>query len=88
MKKKKIFNVIGIMTGTSMDGIDISFCRTNGTNKCIVIKEKSYSYSREIAAFPTRHQKEHKYWPTVGRIDNAYGDRNLICTCPSVDEYK
>ncbi|MFL3013685.1 MAG: aminomethyl-transferring glycine dehydrogenase [Candidatus Neomarinimicrobiota bacterium] len=47
-----------------------------------------YSYSREVAAFPTRHQKEHKYWPTVGRIDNAYGDRNLVCTCPSVDEYK
>ena len=46
------------------------------------------SYTREIAAYPTKHQKEHKYWPSVGRIDNAYGDRNLVCTCPSVDDYK
>ena len=30
--------------------------------------------------------REHKYWPPVGRVDNAYGDRNLMCTCPSVDE--
>jgi len=47
-----------------------------------------YSYSREKAAFPAEHQKEHKYWPPVGRVNNAYGDRNLVCTCPSVDEYK
>ena len=46
------------------------------------------SYTREVAAYPTKHQKEHKYWPPVGRIDNAYGDRNLVCTCPSVDSYK
>ena len=48
----------------------------------------SHSYSRNVAAYPTEHQKDHKYWPPVGRIDNAYGDRNLICTCPSIDEYK
>ena len=48
----------------------------------------SNSYTRELAAYPTKHQKEHKYWPPVGRIDNAYGDRNLVCTCPSVDDYK
>ena len=46
------------------------------------------SYTREVAAYPTKHQKKHKYWPPVGRIDNAYGDRNLVCTCPSVDDYK
>jgi glycine dehydrogenase len=38
-------------------------------------------YSREKAAFPTSHTRMHKYWPTVGRIDNVYGDKNLICTC-------
>ncbi|MEQ1500690.1 MAG: aminomethyl-transferring glycine dehydrogenase [Myxococcota bacterium] len=38
-------------------------------------------YTRQQAAFPTAHTRAHKYWPTVGRIDNAYGDRNLICTC-------
>ena len=48
----------------------------------------AYSYSRNLAAYPSDHQKAHKYWPPVGRIDNAFGDRNLICTCPSIDEYK
>ena len=39
------------------------------------------SYTRSEAAFPMSWQRSHKYWPTVGRIDNAAGDRNLICTC-------
>ena len=43
-------------------------------------------YSREQAAFPLADQREDKFWPYVARIDNAYGDRNLICTCPSVAE--
>jgi len=38
-------------------------------------------YSRQEAGFPTAHTRLHKYWPTVGRIDNVYGDKNLICTC-------
>jgi glycine dehydrogenase len=38
-------------------------------------------YTRQQAAFPTAHTRAHKYWPTVGRIDNAYGDRHLICSC-------
>ncbi len=44
MKKKNIFNIIGIMTGTSMDGIDISYISTDGVNKIKIIKEKSYQY--------------------------------------------
>ncbi len=44
-------------------------------------------YSREQAAFPAQWVREHKFWPHVGRIDNAYGDRNLICTCPPMDDY-
>ena len=39
------------------------------------------AYSRNTAGFPTQHTRMHKYWPTVGRIDNVYGDKNLICTC-------
>ena len=44
-------------------------------------------YSRERAAFPAPGLREHKTWPTVGRIDGAYGDRNLVCTCPPMEEY-
>ncbi|MBK7827702.1 aminomethyl-transferring glycine dehydrogenase [Nannocystis sp.] len=44
-------------------------------------------YSREVAAFPAPWVREHKFWPHVGRIDNAYGDRNLVCTCPPMEAY-
>ncbi|WP_070964259.1 aminomethyl-transferring glycine dehydrogenase [Vibrio sonorensis] len=45
-------------------------------------------YSREIACFPSTATKSWKYWPTVNRVDNVYGDRNLICSCPSIDNYE
>ena len=45
------------------------------------------SYSRAQAAWPTQWTREQKYWPPVGRVDNAFGDRNLVCTCPPVDAY-
>jgi len=43
-------------------------------------------YSRQQAAFPAPWTRERKYWPTVGRIDGAYGDRNLICSCPPMED--
>jgi glycine dehydrogenase len=44
-------------------------------------------YPRERAAYPSRAVREHKVWPTVGRIDSAYGDRNLVCVCPPMEAY-
>ncbi len=44
-------------------------------------------YPRERAAYPTHAVREHKVWPTVGRVDSAYGDRNLVCVCPPVEAY-
>jgi glycine dehydrogenase len=46
-----------------------------------------HAYSREQAAFPLPYLRQHKFWPAVGRIDNVHGDRNLICTCDSVEAY-
>ena len=43
-------------------------------------------YSRRQAAFPLEELQQNKIWPAVARIDNAFGDRNLICTCPSVED--
>ncbi|MDF4411218.1 aminomethyl-transferring glycine dehydrogenase [Vibrio parahaemolyticus] len=45
-------------------------------------------YSRELGCFPSKTTKSWKYWPTVNRVDNVYGDRNLICSCPSIDNYE
>lgn len=47
----------------------------------------SHAYSREKAAYPAPWTKEHKFWPYVGRIDNVYGDRNLVCSCLPIEEY-
>jgi glycine dehydrogenase len=44
-------------------------------------------YSREQAAFPAPWTREHKFWPAVARIDNVYGDRNLFCSCPPLEEF-
>ena len=50
--------------------------------------EWKHSYSRKDAAFPKPYLKEYKYWAPVARVDNVYGDRNLVCSCPSMEEYK
>lgn len=47
----------------------------------------SHSYTRKKAAFPLPYILQHKFWPTVGRVDNAYGDRNLVCACPPIESY-
>ncbi|HWJ40862.1 MAG TPA: hypothetical protein VNT29_07000, partial [Candidatus Limnocylindrales bacterium] len=47
----------------------------------------SHAYSREQAAYPLSFVRAHKFWPTVGRIDNPYGDRNLMCACPPVEAF-
>jgi glycine dehydrogenase len=59
----------------------------------VTVENWKHPYSRENAAFPmgiTSTEligRRGKYWPTVGRIDSAYGDRNLICSCPPVSDY-
>ena len=49
--------------------------------------EWNFNYSRKDAAFPLEWVRDNKFWPSVRRIDQAYGDRNLICSCPSIEKY-
>lgn len=56
--------------------------------KVLVADEWTYPYTREKAAFPADYVKENKFWPSVSRVDNAYGDRNLMCSCLPVKEYE
>jgi glycine dehydrogenase len=53
----------------------------------VAASEWTHPYSREEAAFPAAWVREHKFWPAVGRVDNVYGDRNLVCTCPPVASF-
>jgi glycine dehydrogenase len=52
----------------------------------VLVAEWKRPYSREEAAFPAPWTRDQKFWPHVGRIDNGYGDKHLVCTCPSVEE--
>lgn len=56
--------------------------------KTLVANEWNYPYSRETAAFPADYVRENKFWPSVSRVDNAYGDRNLVCSCLPVGAYE
>lgn len=58
------------------------------TAQSLLVEQWEHSYSREDAAYPALWTKEHKLWPAVGRIDNAYGDRNLVCSCEGMEAYK
>ena len=55
--------------------------------KVITANEWNRPYSRETAAYPLPYVRDKKFWVSVSRVDNAYGDRNLICSCPSIEEY-
>ncbi len=57
------------------------------TANSIINQNWDYSYTPQEAVYPVEYLKEAKYWVPVRRVDNAYGDRNLVCTCPSVEEY-
>jgi glycine dehydrogenase len=47
----------------------------------------AHDYTRETAAYPVASLKQTKYWVPVARVDNVYGDRNLVCSCPPLEEY-
>ncbi len=58
------------------------------TAQTLICREWNRPYSREEAAYPAPWTREHKFWPAVGRIDNAYGDRHLVCSCVGMEAYK
>ncbi len=58
------------------------------TAEDVLADEWNHTYSREQAAYPVASLRERKYWPPVGRIDNVYGDRHLVCSCPPVAAYQ
>ena len=58
------------------------------TLKMLTASNWEYNYSREDASFPKSYLRDNKFWPSVRRVDEAYGDRNLICSCPPIDSYE
>ena len=74
---------------TSNDETDREMLRNSPhTLKMLTSSEWNYEYSREEASFPKNYLKANKFWPSVRRVDEAYGDRNLICSCPPIETYQ
>ena len=57
------------------------------TASIVISDDWKHNYSREKAAYPTNWVRMNKFWPSVGRINNAYGDRNLVCSCNPITDY-
>ena len=84
----KIKKEIDLVESSKFDKIDNPLKNAPPTYIELASNDWSHKYTREEAAFPTEFVKNNKYWPPVARVDNVYGDRNLVCSCPSMDEYK
>src|SRR5690606_1203667 len=57
------------------------------TAETLLAEDWHHDYPRQQAAYPVPSLRENKYWPPVARVDNAYGDRNLVCACPPMEAY-
>ncbi|MGK7920971.1 MAG: aminomethyl-transferring glycine dehydrogenase [Trichodesmium sp.] len=57
------------------------------TAESLMVEEWPHGYSRQRAAYPAPWTREHKFWPAVGRVDNAFGDRNFVCSCLPIEAY-
>ncbi|SVE51055.1 uncharacterized protein METZ01_LOCUS503909, partial [marine metagenome] len=82
-----IKNEIDDVLAGNLDPLDNPLKNAPHTVEHSLSDDWKHEYSRYHACFPGAWQTEYKYWPSVGRVDNAFGDRNLVCTCPPVDEY-
>ena len=84
----KIKEEINKVKNGQFDKIDNPLKNAPHTHVELTANEWKHKYDREIAAYPSATLKSYKYWPPVARIDNVYGDKNLFCSCPSMDQYK
>ncbi len=70
-----------------LDKADNMLKNSPHTHDMLVTDDWRYNYSRERAAYPLNWLRTNKFWPAVARVDSSYGDRNLMCTCPPIEEY-
>lgn len=85
---EKIKEEIDKIQSGEFDKIDNPIKNAPHTHVELASNKWNHKYEREEAAYPSEFLKTFKYWPPVARVDNVYGDKNLFCSCPSMDEYK
>ena len=84
----KIKKEIEKIKSGEFDKLDNPIKNSPHTHVELTSTERNHKYSREEAAYPSEFLKTNKFWPPIGRVDNVYGDKNLFCSCPSLDEFK
>ena len=84
----KIKSEIEEIKNGKFDKIDNPIKNAPHTDLELASNEWKHKYSREEAAYPSKFLRSNKFWPPVARVDNVYGDKNLFCSCPSMDEFK
>jgi len=85
---KSIWNEIAEVKEGKADREDNVLRNAPHTVKVLTVNNWNHSYDRQKAAFPLKWVAENKFWPSVGRVDDGYGDRNLVCTCDPIDSYR
>ncbi|WP_023648119.1 aminomethyl-transferring glycine dehydrogenase [Candidatus Pelagibacter ubique] len=85
---KKIKEEIDKVKSGEYDKVDNPIKNSPHTHVELIANTWEHKYEREEAAYPSEFLRQIKYWPPVARVDNVYGDKNLVCSCPSIDEYK
>ncbi len=82
-----IYGEIQEIAKGKMDKVDNPLKNAPHTQFTITADEWAHAYGREKAAFPLSYTRLNKFWPSIGRVNNTYGDRNLVCTCEPVSSY-
>ena len=84
----KIKSEIEEIKNGKFDKIDNPIKNAPHTDLELASNEWKHKYSREEAAYPSKFLRSNKFWPPVARVDNVYGDKNIFCSCPSMNEFK
>ena len=80
------YEIHAIEAGT-LDKADNPLKNAPHTAAQVTANDWKHPYPRETAAYPSPWTRQHKFWPPVGKIDAPYGDRNLVCACPPIEDY-
>jgi len=82
-----LISIKGEIDATEIGNLNSALKNSPHTQEMLTADEWNYPYTRQQAAFPLPYIKENKFWPSVRRVDDAYGDRNLICSCNPIEDY-
>ncbi len=87
INKERLSKIDQIKSG-KFDKVDNPIKNAPHTDSELASDKWTHKYTREEAAYPAKFLRANKFWPPVARVDNVYGDKNIFCTCPSMDEFK